>query len=903
MTLYNIIRWGRPHRFIHSARHVQINKKGQVKLVKGATQRAARHYAAKRSSLQGVTINRPNFITPSEDSTPQVGLPNEEEICQGENKNTSSPQLSSITVRELLTMNNEDAEIMNHIISHLENTKKTNGSFLDFFTLSTLHKEEIEKEKKILYHSDKIKEHLTEYLHLAVKNNHYHYLFNIFELTCLYKIEDVGLLRQLVEEILMHTTNEEQKVIHCYWIVKHLTRKKKHDQHIAVLLQKYLFNDSFFNFLQRNACINTSFVTLLSYVSDSIGYYPNGSVLPALHCTMRKYAVYFNGKLEKEIEPKMVNNVEELAKMQEIFVKNGFYDNDFNLLIKRLVLTSTSYVNPFDLLILSSNVLLNFVKNDHLLLHPGDQQGGATPLEGHVPPTEENFAKRYRNFLSTKNMIDVVIRTNDPYIANTCNDLAYIQRYLLLCSYCHFTLFSNWWADTVICDKLKKKRKPHKAVVRSRVPYKSHLTDQVSHLLAVLLQRYGGYGSEDGEVDPYVAADAVQSRPAANPPGDPICKYLPYLLKSFMRVAINKHEMIHNQSFIPFFEEIFLDIVDAFVEKYNESKRGSNVHSNTQGSHAHNASETVTRECAAHPGDYVKREESNNLLPSSNHGTLYTNEELSLYDLSSICECFFLVKLMQGGSVSARRKMRTRNGLSLLHASSNGMENQSNCPVDKSLEAFEKTLYIFLQRLPSSSELHLSGQHVHLMHKQDILEELVNKIRSCAEPIFLYYLMLRTILPILFSDTRQECLDVTKKIISCILSLPFRTSILVTTLSPAKESESTQKQLHHILKKLTQWENCVISTNSQRRIRVQTKQRGLPFDFVYAGEFLRPSSIFLLCLNEMLKWEEVYLPFVQEVFISDHASEGNKESFAEVVREVRDSLNFSVPRFLRERRT
>ncbi|GAB65114.1 hypothetical protein PCYB_051320 [Plasmodium cynomolgi strain B] len=489
---------------------------------------------------------------------------------------------------ELLTMNEEDPEIMIHIVNHLETTKKTNRSFLHFLTLSTLHKQEIEKDQKGVYYNDRIRDHLIEYLHFAVKNNHYHYLFKIFELTCLYKIDDVELLRQVVEQILIQTTNEEEKIIHCYWIVKHLTGKKKHDRIIAVLLAKYLFNDSFFNFLQRNACISSSFVTLLSYVSDSVGYYPNGSVLPPLHCTLRNYARHFNSKLEKEIEQKIVNNVEELAKMQEIFLKNGFYDDDFNLLIKRLVLTCTSYINPFDLLVLSSNVLLNFSRNDHPLLCPSEQQAGGTPLEG-SSPNVANFPKRYRSFLSAKTMIDLVIRTNDPYIANTCNELQYIQRYLLLCSYCHFTLFSNWWADTVICDKLKKKKRPHKAVVRSRMPYKKHLADQVSHLLDMLLHRYGG-SSQEG-VDPYVTVDAVQkNRPSGIPPGDPISKYLPYLLKSFMRVTITKPEMIRNQSFILFFEEIFLHIVDSFVEKYEQGKRGIGVDANNQSSRTNNES-------------------------------------------------------------------------------------------------------------------------------------------------------------------------------------------------------------------------------------------------------------------------------------------------------------------------
>ncbi|ANQ06897.1 Uncharacterized protein PCOAH_00010180 [Plasmodium coatneyi] len=892
MATYNIIRWGRRYRFIHSVRHVQIIRKGQVKLLKGATQNAARHYSVEGTNLPQATINEQNFTTHYEDTTPQVILPIEEEIRLGEN--TSSPESSSITTSELLTIHKEDAEIMVHIINHLKTARKTSRSFLDFLTLSTLHKEQIEKEQKQLYCSDKIRDHLTEYLHFAVKNNHYHYLFNIYELTCLYKIDDVELLRQLLEQILIHTTNEEEKVIHSYWIVKNLTEKKKHDRVIAVLLAKYLFNDSFFNFLQRNACISSSFVTLLSYVSDSIGYYPNGSVLPSLHCTLRKYALHFNSKLEKEIEPKMLNNVEELAKMQEIFLKNGFYDDDINLLIKRLVVTCTSYVNPFDLLVLSSNVLLSFAKNDHPLLYPSEQQGGVTPLEGSLP-NADNFPKRYRNFLSAKTMIDVVIRTNDPYMANTCNDLEYIQRYILLCSYCHFTLFSNWWADTVICDKLKKKRKPHKAVVRSRMPYKSHLADQVSHLLEALLQRYGGSSQE--EVNPCITVDAVQSRPDCNPPGDTISKYLPYLLKSFMRVAINKPEMIHNQSYILFFEEIFLHIVDAFVAKYEQGKRGSSLNEN-------NASVKMTREYApnygAHPGDNSKKDKSN-LLPSANHRPLYKDDELSLYELSSICEFFFLVKLIKG-SVSPKRRMVARKGVSLLHASSNERENQNNCPLDKSRDAFEKTLYIFLERLPPSSELHSNGQDVITLDKQDILKVLMNKIRSCAEPVFLYYLMLRTILPILFCDTREECLDVTKRTISCILSLPFRTDIFVKGLSPTQDDDSTEKQFHHILRRLTQWENCVISINSQRRIRVQTKRRGLPYDFFYAGDFLRPSSIFLLCLNEMAKWEDVYQPFLEEVFISDHLSEGNKKSFSDLIRGARDSVDFSVSRFLRERR-
>ncbi|EUD67107.1 hypothetical protein C922_02691 [Plasmodium inui San Antonio 1] len=906
MATYSIIKGSRRYCFIHSAGHVQITRKGHVKWRKGVTQSDARHYAVEATSLLEVKRNGVNFLIRGEDSTAEVGLPNEKELHQG--VNTSSPKNGTIKTRGLLSIDAADAEIMIHIVTHLETAKKTNRSFLDFLTLSTLHKQEIEKEQKRFYWKDKIRDHLREYLHFAIKNNHYNYLFKIYQLTCLYKIDDLELLRELLEQILIHTSNEEEKVIHCYWIVKELTGKKKHDMIIAVLLAKYLFNDSFFNFLQRNACINTSFVTLLSYVSDSIGYYPDRSVLPSLHCTLKKYARHFNSRLEKDIEPKMVNNVEELAKVQEIFLRNGFCDDDFNLLIKRLVLTSTSYVNPFDLLVLSSNVLLNFACSYHSFLFPSEQQGGATHLEGRSfpnrdnSPNGDNFSKRYRNFLSAKTMTDVVIRTNDPYIANTCNELEYIQRYLLLCSYCHFTLFSNWWADTVIFDRLKKKRRPHKAVVRSRMPYKSHLADQVSHLLGVLLYKYGNSGQK--EVHPYVAVDAVQSRPDGNPPECSISKYLPYLLKSFMRVGIIKPEIISNESFILFFEEIFLHLVDVSVAKYKQGRRGRGVDANNQGSRTDSAVFKVTRECAphygTHPGDNLKREERN-ILPSANHKPLYTKDELSLYDLSSICECFFLVKLMQGG-VSPGRRMLARKGLSLLHTSSNEREKQSNCPLDKSRDAFEKTLYIFLERLPPSSQLHLNDHRCHPLDKQDILKELINKIKSCAEPVFLYYLLLRTILPILFCDTREDSLDVTKRTISCILSLPFRTNIIVKGSSPSQGCDSTHEQFHHILKGLTQWENCVISINSQRRIRMQTKRKGLPFDFLYAGDFLRPSSIFLLCLNEMVKWEHVYLPFLQEIFISDHFSEGDKASFSDLVRGARDSVDFSVFRFLRERR-
>ncbi|VUZ93955.1 conserved Plasmodium protein, unknown function [Plasmodium vivax] len=889
MATYNIIRWGRRYRFIHSARHVQITKKGP-----------ARHYYVEGANLQEVTANGVNFITRGEDSTPGVDLPNEEIPPMG---NTSPPKSSNLTTSDLLTRHEKDAAIMTHIVNSLTTAEKTNGSFLNLLTLSTLHKQEIEKEQNALCCKDKIRDHLREYLHFAIKNNHHHYLFNIYELTCLYRVDDVELLRQVVEQILIHTTSEEEKVIHCYCIVKHLAGKKKNDRVIALFLANHLFNDSFFNFLQRNACVSSSFVNILSYVSDAIGYNPNGAFLPSLHCALRKYASHFISRLEKEIEPKMVNNVEELAKMQEIFLKNGFYDDDFNLLIKRLVLSCSSYVNPLDLLVLSSNVLLSFARSDHLLLPRSEHQGGATPPEeGSFPKggnsKGENPPKWYRTFLSAKSMADVVIRTSDPYMANTCSHPEHIQRYLLLCCYCHFTLFSNWWADTAIRHRLEKKRRPHKAVLRSRVPYKSHLADQVSHLLAVLLHRYGG--SARGEEDPHVDIHAVGSGPGDKHPGDHLSKYLPYLLKSFLRVGLTKPEMLHNQSFIQFFEEIFLHIVDAFVAKYEQGRRGSAVDAKNQGSCTNKASIQMTRGGAPHKGDNLKWEESN-LLPSANHPPLYTNDELSLYELSSICECFFLVKLMQGKVLPKRRKL-SRKGVIPLQASSDERENQSNCPLDKSRDAFEKTLYIFLGKFPPSGELHLNGQHHHPLDEQDILKGLISQMRSCSEPIFLYYLMLRTILPILFCDTRERSLDVTKRIISFVLSIPFRRDILVKGLSPAQGTDSTHKHLHQILKRLTQWENCAISINSQRRIRIQTKGRGLPFDFVYAGDFLRPSSIFLLCLNEMTKWEDVYRPFLQEVFTTDHFSDENKASFSDLVQGARDSVDFSVSRFLRERR-
>ncbi|CAA9990260.1 conserved Plasmodium protein, unknown function [Plasmodium knowlesi strain H] len=905
MATYNITRWGRRYRFIHNARQVQIIRKGQVKFLNRATQNGAKHYVVEGNNLPPLTINNINFVAHADDSALQVELPNDEDKRSGEN--TSSPKCNSVGMNEHLTIDKEETDIMVHIINHLETCKKTSRSYLDFLTLSTLHKQEIEKKQKNFYCNDKIRDHLREYIQFAVKNKHYPYLFNIYEMICLYKIDDVELIRELVQYILIYTTNEEEKVIHSYWIVKNLAEKKKHDKVIAMLVIKYLFNDSFFNFLQRNACISSNFVNLLSYVSDSIGSYPNESILCSLHSMLRKYALHFNSRLEKEIEPKILNNLEELAKLQEIFLKNGFYDDDFNLLIKRLVLTCTSYVNPFDLLVLSSNVLLNFSTNDHLFLCPKEQQGRATPMEG-IPLNGDNptklgtLSRRYRNFLSAKTMIDVVIRTNDPYMANTCNDLEYIQRYLLLCSYCHFTLFSNWWADTVICDRLKKKKKPHKTVLRSRMPYRSHLVDQVSHLLDVILQSYESSGK--GGIDPYACVGSVRSERGCNPPGDTISRYLPYLFKSFIRMAINKSEMIHNNSYILFFEQVFLHIVDEFVAKYEQRKVENHVDANDQGSLTNNARvKVMTREYTPHyafnPGDNINRDESNP-LPSDTPRPLYT-DELSLYDISSICECFFLVKLMQG-SIFSKRRMVARKGVSILHAPSNERENHSNSPLNRSRDAFEKTLYLFLERLTPSSEIHPNSEGFITLDKQDILKQLINKIRSSAEPVFLYYLMLRTILPILFSDTREECLDVTKTTISCILSLPFRADTFVNGLSSAQGDDSTHKNFYHILKKLTQWENCVISINSQRRIRIQTKRRGLPYDFFYAGDFLRPSSIFLLCLNEITKWEDVYLPFLQEVFISDNFSEGDKANFSDLIQGARDSVDFSISRFLRERR-
>ncbi|SBT74845.1 conserved Plasmodium protein, unknown function [Plasmodium malariae] len=855
----------------------------------------------------------------------------EEDLKYKESPSSSNPNevqknretIKNKLIYELLTGKENESERIYYLLEFLSNEKcNNNNNFSTLFMITKMYKNVIMKKDKARCSNTKIINYVKESINFVTHYYRYHdYLFKCFELLCIFNISDIKLYQKVLYLILKHSTNEETNIISCYYIIKHLYSKKLYNKLIGNLLAKYLMRKSFFNFLEKQNCVKSSFLIFLNYIIHS-------NVCIISHDVLQKYVHYFSDViLVKHLEYKNVSNVNELIEFQNILLTCNFYNDKLNSLIKKYIQTFlNTIISPFDMLLLSSNLLLSFTRNDHILIFPNKKcpnYFSEIPSEGEkMINNVTQFNQNYRNFLCMKTLANTVVRTNDNYISNvnTNTNLDYILRYFVLSSYCHFTLFSNWWSDTSIYWKLKKKKKK-KTILRERLPYKNHLREKITHLLNVILYKYkySKKASQNNveQEEQNALLENQQERKNIKEENELQLlryKYVPYLFKSLVRISIFNSNFIRSEPIILLFENLFLDCVNAYITNY-EMERGKN-YMNTDNSATKNDQRKL-----GHSITYTNctnNEISNivyRLIKTHKQSDLLENYNLSLYEISSICECSFLLKYLQEKE----------------------MENMEvRFTLNTSVDIFEKTLYMFLDKISikcMNTKLNHFILNRHYLHNI-LLHEYVNY----GNAFFKYYLLLRVILPLLFSDSLSECLSVTRRTLVHIMSFLFVSKLsscsslrddINETAFDISRSRNNNSNINSninsnnnhtsnnandntinsnsssnsiILNNYIKWENSIISINNQRRIRKKTKTKRFLLDFIYAGELMRPTSIYIMCLFQITKYDDMYDYFLRDVLKTDYITPENKTEFSIFINKLSASTNVSIRRILNDNR-
>ncbi|VEV55649.1 conserved Plasmodium protein, unknown function [Plasmodium vinckei vinckei] len=810
---------------------------------------------------------------------------------------------------------NNDQNIYSLLIK-LSNEKDSKENFLNLLALTEFYKTSIICNQNILSNKNIINNILNN-INYIIKNEDYNYMLKCFELMCIYKITNLKTLQKIIYTILKYNKKDQDKIITMNYIITYLYNNQIYDKLIGILLIKYIFSQDnyFFNFLNNQTNIKHNFLSFIIYITKinnhfkSIHNFKDLKIFNFMEIDkiLKIYSNYFCHEIKSNLNfTNNHNNIQDIIILQNIFLNLKFYDHNFNLIIKEYINYSLTYLNTYNVLHLMSNMLLSFTTNDKILFTPNISLSNLKKMEKTKPNQIVNkeiqndisipyVNYNYKNFLSNKYLIGSIIRAIDHNISNNIHDIDIVLKYITLSSYSHFILYHNWWANTNIYDKLKSinkrknKKNNIKALIQSKLPFKNHFIEKVSYLLNAVLIKYNSVNTtnnllnqfENNSPQPTTHENDLISNVNINYTPLINNKYFPYIFKTFIRASLLDYNLIQNEKFEFFFQNLFTECVNSYIslyENYNPNINDNikNAEKKMQDLHPNNAN--LPESYSVINNDNLKIHEQNKLK--------YEMNKKSLYEISSICECFFLLKHFQ-----------QKNKTTIIDTQINMLN-----------DIFENNLYIFLDRINRiffNTKLNNSDLNKHYIHNT-LFENYLNHENS----FFNYYLLLRTILPLLFSNTLEECLNITKQVIAHIMSTPFIkktlplpanivSHTLVYTTTGDNNKIDFKPSVNTIFKRWLKWENNIITINNKRKIRKKIKEKIHILDFIQAGEFIRPSYIYILCLYKITKY-----PYIYEWFLKDISQtytiqfETTKTHMTNFIHSLYDETNMSTLNYI-----
>ncbi|EWC77006.1 hypothetical protein C923_02340 [Plasmodium falciparum UGT5.1] len=877
---------------------------------------------------------------------------------------------------ELIKGNGCEKDKILMILDFICNDKfKNKNDFLFFSThllmLSELYKDIIIINENI-YNNSHIINYIKECINFMIISKKYsslNSLFKYFNLLCIFHINEIRLIQKIFYLILCNKqfNDIQEKVIYSYYIIQHLYNNHIFNKFISNLLtNKLLLRINFVRFLQTQKDIKNNFLIFLYYIIHSLNNNTTNDII------IQMYVTYYNNMLQKNIQSfKNIVNLNLINQLYYILLISQYYDLDLNMLIKKNIQTYLPFLNIYEIILACTNLLLNFTKNDKILLYMipydesrksknqlmeskknnniNDNNNNNNNNNIHISNNSENgkttpFKKYYHNFLSMKYLCDSIIRSSDNYISS-CNynhNNEYIYMFLVLSSYCHFTLYLNWWADTTIYFKLKKKKKKKKKVLRSRLPYVFHLQEKIAHILDIILYNSSysnesyiqtmGYQRDYLNNEKFIGQDQTYGQLNENNPEqnnilskcnnkknrniqnnlqyENTCstpeqinyhnslikckanivdiKYVTYIFKSFLRISLfNPGHLKNKKNFIQLLENSFINYVNRYI--YNYQKEDKNFNEINDTNHLIKRKETRGINGSSHNNVSIDNQKINvtyNMYDDKNSNLLYKepfhfniyDNDLSLYELSSICECFFLVEYINS------QDFQNINNIKVVKKKKNIQNNNAHrvekekCVIFNSDDIFEKTLYIFLDkmnRFVCNKKLNLTTSNEDYI-KNVLLEKFLNQ----GDIFFNYYLLLRLLLPLLFSASHDHYILLSKRLIVHILSLIFHKKMKEQI---NKGIKNNILHITNVINDYMKWENSFIYINNQRRIRKQTKTKMNLLDFIYTGEFIRPSFILILIINELKNYDDMFDQFIQNIFKNDANIKENKKDLTNYI--------------------
>ncbi|SPJ09999.1 conserved Plasmodium protein, unknown function [Plasmodium sp. DRC-Itaito] len=890
---------------------------------------------------------------------------------------------------ELITENGCEKDKIMNILYYISNDRfKNKKDFLFFSThllmLSELYKDIIIINENI-WNNSHIINYIKECVNFIIISKNYsslNSLFKYFNLLCIFHINDIRLIQKIFYLILCNKqfSDIQKKVYYSYYIIQHLYNNNIYNKFICNLLtNKLLLKINFLRFMQRQNDIKNNFLVFLYYIIHSLNNDNNNTTKEII---IQTYVTYYNNMLEKNIQSfKNIVDLNLINHLQYVLLISQYYDLHLNMLIKKNIQTYLPFLNPYDVILACTNLLLNFTKNDKILLYirydasrkntkklfelnnnNNNNNNNNINISSSITSISSNnengritpFKNYYHNFLSMKYLCDSIIRSSDNYITsfNYNHNNEYIYKFLVLSTYCHYTLYSNWWADTCIYFKLKKKKKKQKKVLRSRLPYTFHLQEKIAHILDVILYNssynnkskveniefkrkhlknvnvnvninQGIYKNVNGNLnevqeefieendklsecnnDKYqniqhnIQYDITCTREKVNYENSLIkcksniidIKYLTYIFKSFIRISLfNPGQIKKKKNFILLLKNSFIYYINRYIYNYkNEDNNLNEINHTTKHLIKTEEAHGINVNCnnnisidnkTLHVIHNINNDKNNNnlLYNESFHFNIYDND-LSLYEISSLCECFFLVDYINN------QNFENVNNIKLVKKKKN-IQNNNTLIVHKEIyilsnsdDIFEKNLYIFLDkmnRLIFNKKLNLTTSN-----EDHIKNVLLEKFIYQGDLFFNYYLLLRLILPLLFSGSHDHYILLSKRIIIQILSLIFYKKM------KEQIDQGINKNILHITNVINdyiKWENSFIYINNQRRIRKQTKTKRNLLDFIYTGEFIRPSSLLILSINELMKYDDMFDEFIKNIFKNDTNIDDNKKDLIDYI--------------------
>ncbi|CDU17149.1 conserved Plasmodium protein, unknown function [Plasmodium yoelii] len=831
----------------------------------------------KKNFISVVHIGKCNI---SEKGVKTINIENTNDDTQNFTRNSLINMISEIKIGDI---NNE--EKIYSFLSKLLNKKYSKESFLNLLSLTEFYKTSIIYSQKNILLNKNIINNILNNINFIIKNKDYNYMFKCFELMCIYKISNLKIFQKIIYFILKYNKKDEEKIITMNYIITYLYNNKIYDKLICILLVKYIFSKDnyFFNFLKNQNNIKHNFLSFIIYITKINDYFKELQIFKFLKIDniLKIYSDYFCYEIKSNLN--FINNIKDIIILQNIFLKWEFYDYNFYLLIKEYINYSLTYLNISNVLHLMSNMLLTFTTNDRILFdHQNISVSNLKKIEKNKTHNNSSIPyvnHNYKIFLSNKYLIDSIIRTIDHNISNNTHDIDSVLKYITLSSYSHFMLYHNWWLNTNIYDKLKWKNKRKnkknniKALIQSKLPFKNHFNEKISYLLNIVLIKYNSINTTNNinnkfennlsqfsnHENDFISNMNINYTPLINN------KYLPYIFKTFIRASLFDYNLIKNEKFCFFFENLFTECVNSYISLYENHDK--NIIDN------------------------IKIEENNlwELHPNNNNFKIQEENILkqkmnkkSLYEISSICECFFLLKYFQ---------QKNKNKTIIINT-------QINIPND----IFENNLYIFLDRINRmffNNKLNNSDLNRHYIHNI-LFENYLNH----ENYFFNYYLLLRILLPLIFNNTLEECLKITKQVIAHIISLPFVKKLLQLPPNIISNSSNYTNNINNtdlklsnelIFKRWYKWENNIITINNKRKIRKKIKEKMNMLDFIQAGEFIRPTYIYILCLYKISKSEYIFEYFLKDISkIYTIQFETAKNKMTNFIHSLYEEINIST---------